>query len=227
MLVNPDFSQRAIVTPAEHIWSGSPQHGVERIMLDRLGEEQAQATTIVRYLPHSFFPAHSHPQGEEILVLEGVFSEGEHHFNSGWYLRNPPGSSHQPSSGAAGAMIFVKLRQMSQYDDAVVRINTQDDANWQHYTTYSECPLYQSEDENVRLERRLPGDLLFKNELPQGAELLILAGSLSENNQSYERYSWLRLPAGDFPALIVGSEGVTLYIKTGHLRERNLPEVAL
>ena len=37
MLVHPDFSLRAIVTAAEHRWVASPQPGVERVMLDRLG----------------------------------------------------------------------------------------------------------------------------------------------------------------------------------------------
>ncbi|MDQ6191113.1 cupin domain-containing protein [Klebsiella pneumoniae] len=40
-------------------------------MLDRIGGEQARATSLVRYLPQTSFPEHQHPGGEEILVLEG------------------------------------------------------------------------------------------------------------------------------------------------------------
>jgi NaMN:DMB phosphoribosyltransferase len=50
--------------------------GVDRVMLDRLGEEVARATSVVRYLPETPFPFHRHPGGEEILVLAGQFSEG-------------------------------------------------------------------------------------------------------------------------------------------------------
>ncbi|HED3303095.1 TPA: cupin domain-containing protein [Klebsiella quasipneumoniae subsp. similipneumoniae] len=42
-------------------------------MLDRIGGEQARATSVVRYLPQTVFPEHQHPGGEEILVLEGHF----------------------------------------------------------------------------------------------------------------------------------------------------------
>ena len=97
MLLNSDFSQRAIVTPDDYQWIPSPQPGVERLMLDRIGLEQARATSLVRYAPGSKFPAHSHPGGEEILVLDGIFTENGVDYPAGWYLRSPDGSSHQPS----------------------------------------------------------------------------------------------------------------------------------
>ena len=49
MFVNPDFSCRAVVTTDQHRWVASPQLGVERVMLDRLGGERARATSLVRY----------------------------------------------------------------------------------------------------------------------------------------------------------------------------------
>jgi anti-sigma factor ChrR (cupin superfamily) len=42
--------------------------GVERRMLDRVGEEVARATSIVRYAPESDFSAHRHGGGEEFLA---------------------------------------------------------------------------------------------------------------------------------------------------------------
>jgi anti-sigma factor ChrR (cupin superfamily) len=48
MQVNSDFSLRASVTPDEYHWVSSPQAGVERVMLDRIGAEKARATSIVR-----------------------------------------------------------------------------------------------------------------------------------------------------------------------------------
>jgi len=44
-------------------------------MLDRIGDEVARATSIVRYAPHSRFSAHTHGGGEEFLVLDGVFQD--------------------------------------------------------------------------------------------------------------------------------------------------------
>lgn len=112
MLINADFSHQASVTADEHQWIKSPQKGVERVMLDRIGAEKARATSLVRYAPNSYFPHHLHPSGEEILVLSGTFSADDDDYPAGWYLRNPPTSGHQPHS-SEGAIIFVKLRQMT------------------------------------------------------------------------------------------------------------------
>lgn len=63
MFVHPDFLLRATVTAAEHRWLASPQPGVERVMLGRLGAEQAQATSVVLYAPASVFSVHGHLTG--------------------------------------------------------------------------------------------------------------------------------------------------------------------
>ena len=69
MKINADFTQRAAVKFAEADWVPSPMPGVERKMLDRIGEEVARATSLVRYAPGSAFSAHTHDGGEEYLVL--------------------------------------------------------------------------------------------------------------------------------------------------------------
>lgn len=50
----------------------------------------------VRYAAGSAFATHTHPGGEEILVLDGIFSDEQGDYGPGTYLRNPPGSQHQP-----------------------------------------------------------------------------------------------------------------------------------
>ena len=57
MRLRADFGQRAVVTPDQYEWVPSPAPGVERMMLDRIGEEVARATSIVRYARDSRFPA--------------------------------------------------------------------------------------------------------------------------------------------------------------------------
>lgn len=141
MRINADFSHRAVVAADQHQWVASPQHGVERVMLDRVGQEKARATSIVRYAPHSEFPAHPHPGGEEILVLSGTFSDADAHYPAGWYLRNPPGSRHQPFS-KEGATIFVKLQQMPEDEQQVVRINTRESKAWRNEGQGAVCPLF-------------------------------------------------------------------------------------
>ena len=53
MLINADFTRRAALAPEHYQWVPSPQNGVERVMLDRVGAEKARATSIVRYAPES------------------------------------------------------------------------------------------------------------------------------------------------------------------------------
>lgn len=215
MLVHADFSRRAIVTAGEHRWVASPQPGVERMMLDRLGGERARATSLVRYAPGSVFPAHGHPGGEEILVLSGTFSDDSGDYGPGWYLRHPPGSAHRPAS-AEGALIFVKLWQMPASETATVHLDTRDPAAWHREGAGESCPLHASAHEQVAL-LRLPAGATVPVHTRGGAELLVLGGDLAEGPAAYARGSWIRLPPGDPARLSAGADGVTLYVKTGHL----------
>jgi len=119
MRINADFSRRAAVAGGDADWVHSPESGVDRIMLDRVGDEVARATSIVRYAPGSEFPHHAHAKGEEFLVLDGVFSDETGDFPAGSYLRNPPGSGHAPFS-ERGCTLFVKLHQFQADDLAPV-----------------------------------------------------------------------------------------------------------
>ncbi|NOV24217.1 anti-sigma factor [Cupriavidus necator] len=210
MYVNADLSRRAVVVPDDYRWVASPQPGVERMMLERFGAEQARATSIVRYAPASLFPPHSHPAGEEVLVLSGVFSEADAHYPAGWYLRNPPGSSHRPSS-AGGAVIFVKLRYMLASEQQSVRIDTNDAMHWREFDGGAVCSLYADTAEHVAL-LRLDGGVSLPHGYP--AELLVVHGELRVDGHGYAAGSWMRFPEGDHAEIQAGVPGTTLYIRT-------------
>src|SRR5258708_8585536 len=91
-LINDDFSRRVVIAADDLQWIASPQAGVERGLLDRIGGEVARATSLVRYAPDSTFPAHVHELGEEFLVLSGIFSDEQGDYPEGTYVRNPPRS---------------------------------------------------------------------------------------------------------------------------------------
>lgn len=215
MLINADFSRRAALASKDQQWIASPQAGVERVMLDRVGDERARATSIVRYAAGARFPHHQHPGGEEILVLSGTFSDEDGHYPAGWYLRNPPGSGHRPFSDQ-GAVIFVKLWQMPPDETRCVRIDTNDRTSWRRAGGREVCPLFSAEEEQVCLLRLAGGQTVFPDPIGS-AELLVLAGELRAGEQSYDRGSWVRLPAGEYPEFVAATGGVTLYLKTGHL----------
>ena len=111
MNINSDYSKRVVINHHDLPWVPSPEAGIERRMLDRVGDEIAKATSIVRYLPNSLFPIHTHEFGEEKLVLDGVFSDEAGDYPAGTYIMNPPGSSYAPHS-KSGCTLFVKLRHL-------------------------------------------------------------------------------------------------------------------
>ena len=155
MNLNSDFSARAAVHAARLDWTPSPIPGVDRRMLDRIGDEVARATSIVRYVPHSRFASHTHGGSEEFLVLDGVFQDEHGDYPVGSYVRNPPTSSHTPGS-ETGCTIFVKLWQFDPGDRTPVRIDT----SGLSLVTAPDLPgvefalLYESATELVLLERR-------------------------------------------------------------------------
>ena len=122
-MLNMNFDQPVVIATEQMDWEGSPMEGVWRKPLAREAAEHGHTTSVVRFEAGSRFSPHPHPLGEEILVLDGVFSDEHGDYPAGTYLRNPPGSSHTPHSNE-GCILLVKLDQMDVSDDLEVRIDT-------------------------------------------------------------------------------------------------------
>lgn len=221
MNINADFSQRVVVHSQQQPWLASPMPGVDRRPLDRVGNEVARATTIVRYAPGSEFSPHVHTGGEEFIVLEGVFQDQHGDFPAGSYVRNPPQSSHKPGSDE-GCVIFVKLWQFNPDDRLQVNISARAD----DITPSSEFTapatgvvskvLYRDQYEAVSVYELAP-DSVLELEASKGLEALVLAGDMSEGNDNLEKHSWLRLPVGSQFKAKTGKTGARVWIKTEHL----------
>ncbi|MHB1566668.1 MAG: cupin domain-containing protein [Acidiferrobacter sp.] len=217
MHIHSDFSQPVVIDTGALDWCASPLPGVERRMLERIGDEVARATSLVRYAPGSVFPAHTHERGEEFLVLDGVFSDELGHYPRGFYVRNPPGSRHRPYS-IEGATIFVKLRQMRADDTAQIRIDTVASRLWQTALGgVRVLPLFAGPDEQVDLLEWSAPYRAARATWPGGAEYFVLHGEFSDEYGTHPAGAWLRLPPGAGQTVDVGG-GVLLYRKTGHLR---------
>ncbi len=217
MELNADFSRRAVVHAARLPWVPSPMPGVERRMLDRIGNEVARATSIVRYAPASHFSPHVHGGGEEFFVLEGVFQDEHGDYPAGSYVRNPPQSSHTPGSDL-GCVIFVKLWQFEPDDRTSVRIDT-NTARFEaaHGRSCVErLTLFRDSREDVRLERWAPSSHVVLSSRG-GIEVLVLEGEFVEGQESFTSQSWLRLPPASALDAQVASSGCKVWIKTGHL----------
>ena len=223
MELNADFSKRVATHAARLPWIASPIAGVDRRMLDRIGDELARATSIVRYAPGSHFSAHTHGGGEEFLVLDGVFQDEHGDYPPGSYVRNPPTSRHTPGS-APGCVLFVKLWQFDLKDRTEVRR----DAQALVYMPVEGRPgvetaaLFQDGREDVRMERWQPNASVALD-LPGGGEFLVLDGAFDEGGESFAPQSWLRLPPQGRLSATAGVNGCTLWVKSGHLRHIQTP----
>ena len=216
MLLHADLTLPALVESAALPWVPSPMAGVERRMLERDGDEVARATSVVRYAPGSKFSPHSHGAGEEFLVLDGVFSDETGDFPAGWYVRNPPGSRHTPSS-APGAVIFVKLRQMPPQDDTLLRCDTRGPALWrQSGDGCGEAVLFSAAWEEAAMRRLSAGHAGGVETWPRGAEYFVVDGDVTIDGAAHPAGTWLRIPSG--ARVTLGSRtGALVYRKTGHL----------
>ncbi|MEL7125387.1 MAG: cupin domain-containing protein [Pseudomonadota bacterium] len=219
MELNADFTQKVIVTDADNPWRASPSAGVERKMLDRIGDEVARATTIVRFAPGSAFAPHTHDGGEEYIVLEGVFQDEAGDFPVGTYVRNPPTSRHTPAS-EPGATIFVKLWQFDPEDREHVRIDMNavplEGDPTRLGVVYA--TLFEDTRELVQVEA-WQGGVSHVLAAPDGAEVLVLEGTVTNGGQSLGPRDWLRVPPGGSADLTAGADGARLWTKTGHLRQ--------
>lgn len=217
MNLNANFDQRVVQTAAEAVWTASPLPGVDRRMLDRVGGEVARATSIVRYAPGSRFERHVHAGGEEIFVLQGVFSDERGDYPAGTYLRNPPGSSHAPFS-VKGCLLFVKLWQFAQDDEQTLAIDTTA-AAWYPGTVpgLTVMPLHEHDGVSTALVRWAPATRFKPHTHVGGEEILVLAGAFRDENGQYLAGTWLRSPRGSRHTPQTGPEGAMLYVKVGAL----------
>lgn len=214
-----DLSRLEIVHTDQLAWSPSPSPGVERKRLSLRGPVEAgRVTSIVRYAPGSRFPEHPHPEGEEILVLRGVFSDERGDHPAGTYLLNPEGYAHAPYS-EPGCELFVKLRQYPGRSRTQHRVDTRA-GEWAPYVAagVQRLVLYAEDEhpESMHLLRIDAGAEIPEVTLAGGEELLVLEGTLLDEHGEYRAGTWVRYPAGTRHTPRTES-GCRLYVKRGHL----------
>ncbi|MGV2986246.1 cupin domain-containing protein [Vibrio sp. E150_011] len=216
-MLNMEFSKRVVIDTQSQQWVESPSIGVRRKPLERESAESGHVTSIVEYLPGARFSEHCHPLGEEILVLQGVFSDEDGDYPAGTYLRNPPGSCHSPFS-QQGCVILVKLNQFSPDDTKYVRVDTKQQ-EWQKSVGKLEImPLHQHGYEQVALIRWSAADNYHSHGHFGGEEIFVLEGKLCDDFGDYPAGTWTRNPHASHHEPYV-SGPTTLWFKSGHLPE--------
>jgi len=214
-MFNMDFSQRVVIDTREQDWQQSPRPGVLRKPLAREEAERGHATSVVRYLPGASFSAHDHPQGEEILVLEGTFSDETGDYHAGTYFRNPEGFRHAPFS-KEGCVILVKLHQFQSGDDAHLSIDTET-APWVPGEGRQQVmPLHKFNEERVALVKSPAGEQFPAHEHLGGEEIYVISGELADEFGRYPQGTWLRNPDGSSHQPYTEEDSL-LWVKSGHL----------
>lgn len=210
-----DFDNRCVINTAQQVWQASPASGVWRKPLAREQAEQGHATSIVKYEAGTSFKPHKHPKGEEIFVLEGVFSDENGDYPAGSYLRNPPGSLHAPFS-KEGCIIFVKLCQFHPEDKQQIVINT-NQHSWQAGQGQLQVmPLHSFETEHTALVKWPAGEKFKPHTHFGGEEILVLSGIFCDEYDHYPAGSWIRSPHLSQHHPFVEQETI-IWVKTGHL----------
>lgn len=214
-MLNMDFTQSVVINTQQQEWIASPKPGVWRKPLAREEAEQGHATSLVRYDPGSSFSAHGHPKGEEIFVLEGVFSDEHGDFPAGTYFRNPPGSSHSPYS-KKGCTLFVKLHQFAPGDTEQITLDSNSTPWLPGQGNLQVMPLHDFETEHTALVKWPKGEQFVFHRHVGGEEIYVISGVLADEHGEYPAGTWLRNPhmSTHTPFAI---EETLILVKVGHL----------
>ncbi len=214
-MLNMLFSERVVIETHDMAWIQSPRAGITRKLLEREHAESGHATSIVRYAAGAHFSTHSHPKGEEIFVLEGVFSDKNGDHPAGSYIRNPEGSSHAPFS-ELGCTLFVKLGQCKAGDTESICINTNTTHWLQGQGGLQVMPLHAFEGESTALVKWPAHERFAPHKHFGGEEILVLSGTFMDEYGEYPTHTWLRNPhlSQHFPFV---KEETVILVKVGHL----------
>jgi anti-sigma factor ChrR (cupin superfamily) len=214
-MINMEFEKRVVINTTQQDWVSSPRAGVWRKPLAREEAERGHATSIVRHDPGSSFSRHDHPLGEEILVLQGVFSDESGDYPAGTYFRNPEGFLHAPFS-KEGCEILVKLHQFKSGDGSHVCIDAHT-ADWQQGNgNLQVLPLHDFESESVALVRWPAGERFESHVHPGGEEIYVISGELIDEHGRYPAGTWIRSPHMSRHEPYVEQDTV-IWVKVGHL----------
>ena len=214
-MLNMDFSQNVVINTTEQAWVASPLAGVWRKPLAREDAERGHATSIVKYEAGASFSSHEHPLGEEILVLEGTFSDETGDYSAGSYLRNPPGFSHAPFS-KEGCLLLVKLHQFLPNDTQRVCINTQTQPWRQGIGGLEVMPLHEFEGQHTALVKWPANEVFQPHSHFGGEEILVLSGTFQDEHGSYPKHTWIRSAHLSQHHPFV-EETTIILVKVGHL----------
>jgi anti-sigma factor ChrR (cupin superfamily) len=217
MQLRTDFSRREVVLPEGETWRPSPMDGSQCYVLDRVGDEDARETSIVRYAAGAWSTAHAHGD-EEFLVLAGSLHDDAGDYPELTYVRNPIGTVQATWAGPEGAVVFLKRHQFTVADRQRVVIDARA-ARWHRGLVpgLTVLPLHEYGPESAALVRWAPSTRFQPHHHWGGEEILVLEGVFADEHGRYPKGTWLRSPHMSAHDPFTGPDGALIYVKTGHL----------
>ncbi len=213
--LNLNFNERIVINASQLAWVGALAPRVWHKQFERELPGRGRSTSLVRCQTNAFFEKHTHPMGEEVLVLDGVYADEHGEYPAGTYLRYPPGSAHKPYS-ETGCILFVKVDHFQEGDDQRVVIR-EDELNWtRHECGCSMATLHSYGEEHTALVKWSQGQCPPVHSRQGGEEILILEGDLADEHGTYPSRTWIRYPHLS-EHNFVSEEGALVFIKNCHL----------
>lgn len=209
--LNADLELFVAVDTNKMDWVASPSKGVWRKRLELVHGKPTQLTTLVKFEPGSSFEQHGHPNGEELFILSGVFSDHTGDHKKGYYVRNPNGFHHAPWT-EHGGILLVHLCQFQSDDERQLRIDTKKEKWIEVADGVSNICLHRHRNEHINLIN-IRASSFDCHQFINHVELFVLSGELQINNENYSEGTWVRAPASMFQSL-QSTEASLFYLKT-------------
>src|SRR5216684_3842359 len=109
--VRSTFALNQLVRTDEIEWQQLHEPGVTGVFVKVLRYDEATRrapTILLKFDAGATYPAHNHPGGEEVFVLEGDLKLGKDHLYAGDYLYTSPNGKHAVRS-AKGCVVLVSV----------------------------------------------------------------------------------------------------------------------
>jgi len=228
--MNGDLSKKVVMRTEEIAFSSRRGDLVGKPVYVAGGKMEGAVTVVVKYFPNADFEHHDHPQGEEIYVLEGVFTDERGDHEAGCYMFNPETFEHTPATNDKGNLILIRLRQYPNIGER--RTETVVNSNKMEWVTptfmkrgagVTEKLMYPLYDDQAEYPERQWMEKWTEESKPEPyviedmLEIFVLSGGFTDEDDSYKKGDWIRLPKGStFGGKVTpGMEKCTFLIKSG------------
>lgn len=236
--VNDDFEQRVVCLPQHTRWHSTQIPGVELRLLEFIPGSRPRLTGQIRLsADHSPAVIADNPD-LEILVQRGELESSMGVYPAGLYLRLPLSQDHHlqeltirctesptlhngrvptVSGPEEAALLYLAAGQILTSDTEQRRISTNDPSRWLPGPADGTdvLPLHGHGTGNVMLIRWNTTTQIKPRLDPMGEEVLVLRGTLYDENGRYPAGSWIRNPVSSWQSWHA-DKGTVLYYKNGH-----------